>query len=122
MSETTEGEGTDEGESVQFNSYDGLANLFASPAPSTTGTIDSREEVRYCDEWDLFADAALDQHEASDSENSTDDHSDDENDEPGTRDLNRMIPIGRRMMMLNTFSRLHSALQLLPPTIMTITR
>ncbi|KAG3007917.1 hypothetical protein PC119_g14399 [Phytophthora cactorum] len=85
MSETTEGEGTDEGESVQFNSYDGLANLFASPAPSTTGTIDSREEVRYCDEWDLFADAALDQHEASDSENSTDDHSDDENDEPGTR-------------------------------------
>ncbi|KAG3115394.1 hypothetical protein PI124_g917 [Phytophthora idaei] len=85
MSETTEGEGTDEGESVQFNSYDGLANLFASPAPSTTGTIDSREEVRYCDEWDLFAAAALDQHEASDSENSTDDHSDDENDEPGTR-------------------------------------
>ncbi|KAG3057549.1 hypothetical protein PC121_g14790 [Phytophthora cactorum] len=85
MSETTEGEGTDEGESVQFNSYDGLANLFASPAPSTTGTIDSREEVRYCDEWDLFADAALDQHEASGSENSTDDHSDDENDEPGTR-------------------------------------
>ncbi|ETM55705.1 hypothetical protein PPTG_01012 [Phytophthora nicotianae INRA-310] len=87
MSETTEGERTDERESAQFNSLDGLTSLFASPAPSTAGSIDSREEVHDCDDWDLFSDAALDQHEASD--NSTDDHSDEEDDQPGDSDLHQ---------------------------------
>ncbi|KAI9994250.1 hypothetical protein PInf_016819 [Phytophthora infestans] len=78
MSETTESEGTDKEELVQFSSHDGLASLFASPAPSTAGTIESREEVHNCDEWNLFADAALDPFEMADNEDSRDDQSDEE--------------------------------------------
>ncbi|KAG7388545.1 hypothetical protein PHYPSEUDO_012182 [Phytophthora pseudosyringae] len=78
MSETSEVEAaSDEEESagdMESSSHDGLAGLFCSPAPSTAGsmteTIDSREEVRYCDEWELFSDATFDKHDSSDNTSS----------------------------------------------------
>ncbi|KAG1696563.1 hypothetical protein DVH05_018256 [Phytophthora capsici] len=57
MSEADEGELPGD---LLSSSYDGVAGLFGSPAPSTAAstseTIDSREDVHYCDEWNLFSD------------------------------------------------------------------
>ncbi|POM78533.1 Kinesin-like protein [Phytophthora palmivora] len=66
---------------ILSNNYDELANIFNSPvssiAASMTETIDSREEVHYCDEWELFSGPASDRCGASDNEGSL--HSQSEN-------------------------------------------